>query len=104
MFDNITDYKVLMGYARNRTLSDKYRAQARKLADKYKPDKIVKQKYKEYYGLKEEEPIPQFWLRLQNANWERMMQHKEYPVCHCGRKYVSIDKAKECFWCSFTRK
>ena len=31
--------------------------------------------------------------------------HKEYPTCQCGRKYVPINKSdKKCFFCLFTDK
>ncbi len=30
-------------------------------------------------------------------------QHKQYPVCKCGRKFVPINKGdKTCFFCNFT--
>ena len=34
-----------------------------------------------------------------------IFDHKVYPLCKCGRRFVPINKGdKECFWCNFTKK
>lgn len=32
-----------------------------------------------------------------------IFEHKEYPICKCGRKYVPLkEDPSKCFYCQFT--
>lgn len=34
-----------------------------------------------------------------------VFDHKEYPTCKCGRKFVQLkENDTECFFCQFTKK
>lgn len=33
-----------------------------------------------------------------------IFKSKEYPICHCGRRYVPVEKHKECYYCVLTRR
>lgn len=41
------------------------------------------------------------WYRLPKDIFE----HKVYPLCKCGRRFVPLSKKdKDCFFCIFTKK
>lgn len=41
------------------------------------------------------------WFRINPTCFD----HKKYPICKCGRKYVPINKNdKQCFFCMFLSK
>lgn len=41
------------------------------------------------------------WYKLP----DNVFEHKKYPVCKCGRKFVPINgNKKECFRCQFLNK
>lgn len=40
------------------------------------------------------------WYKMPDDVYE----HKEYPICKCGRKYVPVDKHKACYFCVFLNK
>lgn len=64
----------------------------------------------EYYRLNipldfKENPFNEgYQTRMYNVP-KTAIEHKEYPVCKCGRKFVPINKGdKICFFCQFMVK
>lgn len=107
MFDTETSTKRLAAIIRGTMYSDKHKDMARKRIEeiKQKPVDVTPQIKKAVWGKKTEGrskftlSIPQYGIVYMPID---VYEHKKYPACACGNKYVKTRKDQvKCIKCLY---